>query len=103
MGTECQLVVLKAAAGLALVLERLAAQSLGMLEEIANAARSARRQSFEQIPYFAAQPLGSKGHDIAELGDQAADAVERCGALLDEEIGRASCRARGWLAGWAGW
>src|SRR5262249_40299773 len=76
MRTTCQFVVSNIHADLAFVLERLAAQSLGMLEQIPHAARNLRRQSINQLRHLATKLLNTIRQDVAELGDQSANAIE---------------------------
>jgi hypothetical protein len=91
--TACQFVVSNTDADLAFILENLAAQSLGVLEQIVHAARNLRRQSINQLRHLAAKLLNASGQDVAELGDQASNAIEGCGAFLDEAW-RTRCRLR---------
>ena len=57
-----------------------------MLEQVVHAARNLRRQSVDQVRHLAAKLLNASGQDVAELGDQASNAIERCGTFLDEAL-----------------
>src|SRR5215472_14667887 len=84
--TAYQFVVSNTEADRAFILEHLAAQSLGVLEQIVHAARNLRRQSINQLRHLAAKLLDTHRQYIAELGDQAPNAIEGCGAFLDEAL-----------------
>jgi len=62
MRTACEFIVSNTQANLAVVLKSLAAQSLGVLEQIAHAARHLRRQSINQLRHLVAKLLNASGN-----------------------------------------